>query len=175
MATVHDFFNLIALLIFFPLELFTQFLSRTSAAIAPSLAGEGDSAVAGLFSALGDFIDVITEPLVELAGSLVEPLGAVWGGIALSIGGIALILVSISFIGTMLSFLLVGRAQEMLHAALGRGVFTGVLSGALITTLVQSSSTTTALTVPLAGSGKFTVRELFPFVVGANIAPLLPA
>lgn len=169
MATVHDFFNLIALLIFFPLELFTQFLSRTSAAIAPSLAGEGDSAVAGLFSALGDFIDVITEPLVDLAGSLVEPLGAVWGGIALSIGGIALILVSISFIGTMLSFLLVGRAQEMLHAALGRGVFTGVLSGALITTLVQSSSTTTALTVPLAGSGKFTVRELFPFVVGANI------
>lgn len=169
MATVHDFFNLIALVIFFPLELFTQFLSRTSAAIAPSLAGEGDSPVAAVFSAIGDFIDLITEPLVELAGSLVEPLGDVWGGVILSVAGIALILVSISFIGNMLSSLLVGRAQEMLHAALGRGVLTGVLSGALITTLVQSSSTTTALTVPLAGSGKFEVRELLPFVVGANI------
>ena len=34
---------------------------------------------------------------------------------------------------------------------------------------MQSSSTTTALTVPLAASGKFEVRTLFPFVVGANI------
>ena len=65
--------------------------------------------------------------------------------------------------------LLVGKAQDILYAALGKNAFVGVLSGAAITTLVQSSSTTTALTVPLAASGKFKVRTLFPFVVGANI------
>ena len=112
---------------------------------------------------------MITEPLVELASSLVEPLGDVWGGIILAIVGVALVLVSISFIGKILNALLVGKAQDILYAALGKNAFFGVLSGALITTLVQSSSTTTALTVPLAASGKFKVRTLFPFVVGANI------
>ena len=96
-------------------------------------------------------------------------LGDIWGGILLSVIGIALILFSISFIGKILNLLLVGKAQEILYAALGKNAFVGVLSGALITALVQSSSTTTALTVPLAASGKFEVRTLFPFVVGANI------
>ena len=92
-----------------------------------------------------------------------------WGGIVLSIIGIALILWSIQFIGNLLNALLVGKAQEILYAALGKNSFVGLLSGAVITTLVQSSSTTTALTVPLAASGKFHMRDLFPFVVGANI------
>ena len=169
MATVHDFFNLIAILIFFPLEIFTGFLSRTATAIAPSLSGQGEGVIAGVFEAIGDALDKITEPLVGLASSLVEPLGDMWGGILLSIVGIGLILLSIQFIGNLLNALLVGKAQEILYAALGKNSFVGLLSGALITTLVQSSSTTTALTVPLAASGKFEVRTLFPFVVGANI------
>lgn len=169
MATVHDFFNLIAILIFFPLEIFTGFLGKTATAIAPSLSGSGEGVVAGVFESIGDFIDMITEPLVGLVGSLVEPLGDMWGGIVLAVVGIALILLSIQFIGNILNALLVGKAQDILYAALGKNAFVGVLSGAAITTLVQSSSTTTALTVPLAASGKFKVRTLFPFVVGANI------
>ena len=169
MATVHDFFNLIAILIFFTLEMITGFLGKTATAIAPSLSGSGDGVLAGIFESIGDFIDMITEPLVGLAGSLVEPLGDVWGGVALAVLGIVLILFSIQFIGNILNALLVGKAQDILYAALGKNAFMGVLSGAAITTLVQSSSTTTALTVPLAASGKFKVRTLFPFVVGANI------
>ncbi|SDR69613.1 Na/Pi symporter [Corynebacterium timonense] len=169
MATVHDFFNIIAILVFFPLELLTGFLGKTATAIAPSLAGQGDSIFSRAFEALGDFIDLITEPLVGLATSMVDPLDDVWAGVILAVLGIALILLSISFIGKILNALLVGKAQDILYAALGRNSFIGVLSGALITALVQSSSTTTALTVPLAASGKFSVRTLFPFVVGANI------
>ncbi|PLA12171.1 sodium:phosphate symporter [Corynebacterium riegelii] len=169
MATVHDFFNLIAILIFFPLEIFTGFLGKTATTISPSLSGQGDGVVSGIFKAIGDFIDLITEPLVGLAGTLAAPLGDVWGGVALAVVGIVLILFSIQFIGNILTALLVGKAQEILYAALGKNAFVGVLSGATITTLVQSSSTTTALTVPLAASGKFEVRTLFPFVVGANI------
>ena len=169
MATVHDFFNLIAICIFFPLEILTGFLGKTATAIAPALAGGGDSVFSKGFEAFGDFIDTITEPLVELVSGLVEPLGDMWGGIILAVIGVALILVSISFIGKVLNALLVGKAQDILYAALGKNAFIGALSGALITALVQSSSTTTALTVPLAASGKFEVRTLFPFVVGANI------
>ena len=169
MATVHDFFNVIAILIFFPLEMLTGFLGKTATAIAPALSGTGDGVVAGIFESIGDFIDMITEPLVGLATGLVEPLSDVWGGIILALVGIGLILFSIQFIGKILNALLVGKAQEILYNTLGKNAFLGVLSGAAITTLVQSSSTTTSLTVPLAASGKFKVRDLFPFVVGANI------
>ena len=113
MATVHDFFNLIAILIFFTLEMFTGFLGKTATAIAPSLSGSGEGVLAGIFESIGDFIDMITEPLVGLAGSLVEPLGDVWGGVALAVLGIVLILFSIQFIGNILNALLVGKAQDL--------------------------------------------------------------
>ncbi|MEX3504365.1 Na/Pi symporter [Corynebacterium sp. LK2510] len=169
MATVHDFYNLLALVIFFPLELVTGLLTRVSSALAEPLAGQGDGVISSAFDAIGGFVDAITEPLVGVAENLAEMIGGVWGGVILSIAGVALILAVIGFIGKMLSTLLVGKAQKMLHTALGEGTVTGVLSGAAITTAVQSSSTTTSLTVPLAASGKFNMRELFPFVVGANI------
>ena len=129
MATVHDFFNLIGIAVFFTLEMFTGFLGKTASAVAPSLSGSGDGVIAGVFESLGDFIDMITEPLVELASTLVEPLGDVWGGILLALIGVALVLLSISFIGKILNALLVGKAQEILYAALGKNSFFGVLSG----------------------------------------------
>lgn len=41
--------------------------------------------------------------------------------------------------------------------------------------MVQSSSTTTSLMIPLAGSGLFTTRQLYPFTLGANIGTTITA
>jgi len=41
--------------------------------------------------------------------------------------------------------------------------------------LVQSSTTTTSLAVPFAATGKFSLRQIFYFVVGANIGTTLTA
>ena len=38
-----------------------------------------------------------------------------------------------------------------------------------MTLIVQSSSVTTSLIIPLAGAGLITVRQIFPYTVGANI------
>ena len=64
---------------------------------------------------------------------------------------------------------MVGRAKHILHGAIGRGPVTGIASGTAVTILVQSSSTTTSLVVPLAGTGIFGVRDIYPFTLGANI------
>jgi len=72
-------------------------------------------------------------------------------------------------IGKLLKLLMVGKAKDILHNAVGRGPVAGVTSGALMTILVQSSSTTTSLIVPLAGTGIFSLRQVFPFTLGANI------
>jgi sodium-dependent phosphate cotransporter len=64
---------------------------------------------------------------------------------------------------------MVGRAKEILHSAVGRGPISGITAGSLITVLVQSSSTTTSLIVPLAGTGVFSLKQVYPFTLGANI------
>jgi len=97
------------------------------------------------------------------------------GGILLIVFGIGLIFVAITMIGKMLKKLMVGKAKSIMHTAIGRGPISGIASGTIVTVIVQSSSTTTSLMVPLAGSGAFKLREIYPFTLGANIGTCLTA
>jgi sodium-dependent phosphate cotransporter len=47
--------------------------------------------------------------------------------------------------------------------------------GIILTIMVQSSSITTSLVVPLAGAGVLTLRKIFPFTLGANIGTTITA
>ena len=102
-------------------------------------------------------------------------LPAPYEGIALIVVGIALIFLVITLIGKLLKQLMVGRAKRILHAAIGRGPVAGIASGTAVTVIVQSSSTTTSLMVPLAGSGVFGLKEIYPFTLGANIGTTITA
>ena len=79
------------------------------------------------------------------------------------------------YLGSALRTVFVGRARTFLQAAVGRGPVTGILSGTLVTVLVQSSSTTTSIIVPLAGSGMIGLRHVYPFTLGANIGTTVTA
>ena len=50
-----------------------------------------------------------------------------------------------------------------------------MLAGAVITVMVQSSSITTSVIVPLMGAGVVTLEQVFPFVIGANIGTTFTA
>ena len=100
---------------------------------------------------------------------------APFDGILLIFLGIGLIFLTITFIGKLLKVLMVGRAKDILHTAIGRGPIAGILAGTLITILVQSSSTTTSLMVPLAGAGVFGLAQVYPFTLGANIGTCVTA
>lgn len=82
---------------------------------------------------------------------------------------------SIYYVGKLLKCLMVGRAKDILHTAIGRGPIAGILSGIFMTVLVQSSSTTTSLMVPLTGASVFGLREIYPFTLGANIGTCITA
>ena len=47
--------------------------------------------------------------------------------------------------------------------------------GTLLTISVQSSSITTSTIVPLAGAGVLSLRQIFPFTLGANIGTTVTA
>lgn len=174
-ATVHDFFNLIAVAIFLPLQLGFDVLERSSAWVADQTSGSDGGLFAAVFGGLGGVISAGTKPLSDAVKHGTELIPGAWHGIVMIALGVALILAVISFLGTLLKVLMVGRAATVLHAAIGRGPVSGVASGAAVTVMVQSSSTTTSLMIPLASSGAFSLREIYPFTVGANIGTTITA
>ncbi|AJE33051.1 NptA protein [Corynebacterium humireducens NBRC 106098 = DSM 45392] len=174
-ASVHDFFNLLAVVIFLPLEMMFGILDRASTFLADQLAGSDGGLFATIFAGIGNAVTAVTDPLADLIGLLGGVLPAPWGGIVLIFIGIGLILAVINFIGVLLKVVMVGTAKQVLHNAIGRGPLSGILSGTLITVMVQSSSTTTSLMVPLAGSGTFSLRQVYPFTLGANIGTTITA
>lgn len=162
-ATVHDFFNLMAVFIFLPIEIMFGVLEKIGGMMAGVFVG-ADASVKD-----ANFIKPITKPVIGVFQDLSAFLYAPLANIILIILGVVLIFVSITVVGKLLRRLLVGTAKEIMHRAIGRGPLSGILSGAVVTVLVQSSSTTTSLMVPLAGTGKFRLKQIYPFTLGANI------
>ncbi|UCG85397.1 MAG: Na/Pi symporter [Gemmatimonadota bacterium] len=169
-ATCHDFFNLMSVAILLPLEALTGFLRRTATALSGLLTGIGgmeyDSPIKGILkAALGPI-----EGFIEL----VSPSD--------QFAGVVLILVSAGMIFTALTLLvrvlrsaLRTRVEFVVNKAFGRSAVVAMLLGMLVTAMVQSSSITTSLLVPLAGAGLITLEQAFPITIGANIGTTVTA
>lgn len=173
-ATVHDYFNLLSVVIFLPLEIMFGFLEKAGTYLASLMMGT--SAVGAEASVDSfNFVKAATEPVVNLFKGLTGVFDQPLAGIILALLGITIIFTSITYIGKLLKQLMVGRAKDIMHNTVGRGPLSGIASGTIITILVQSSSTTTSLMVPLAGSGTFTLKQIYPFTLGANIGTCVTA
>lgn len=169
-ATVHDFFNLWSVVIFLPLEVAFHPLERIGGWLAQRMIGGSAVTVSGF-----NPVKAATEPLVWVFEGLTSGLGEEVGGGALIVLGVALIIATITGMGKLLKGLMVGRAEQLVHRAIGRGTIPGIVSGTIVTVLVQSSSTTTSLIVPLAGAGVLTLQQVYPFTLGANIGTCITA
>jgi sodium-dependent phosphate cotransporter len=169
-ATVHDFFNLFSVVVFLPLEIMFGFLEKLGSLLSSPFYGAGNASMGGM-----NFVKTATAPIVNAAKYSVGNFADQIGGSLLIVMGIFLIFISITLVGKLLKQLMVGKAKEIMHTAIGRGPLSGIASGSLVTVLVQSSSTTTSLMVPLAGSGAFNLKQIYPFTLGANIGTCVTA
>ncbi|MDC0609384.1 Na/Pi symporter [Vibrio sp.] len=169
-ATIHDFFNVLAVLIFLPLEMIFGILEKVSHWLVSPFLATGDMSIKGI-----NFIKPITKPVISAIKEPFATFGDTLGGVALIVMGIAIIFVAITVMGKLMKSLMVGRAKHILKSAIGRGPLHGIASGTIVTVLVQSSSTTTSLMVPLVGSGVLKVKEVYPFTLGANIGTCITA
>ncbi|GLO61796.1 sodium:phosphate symporter [Vibrio sp. MACH09] len=169
-ATIHDFFNLLAVLIFLPLEMMFGILEKISHWLVSPMLATGDMSIKGF-----NFIKPITKPVVSALKEPLSTFGDVAGGVALIFIGIATVFLAITVMGKLMKKLMVGRAKDILQRAIGKGPLHGILSGSIVTVLVQSSSTTTSLMVPLVGTGVLKVKDVYPFTLGSNIGTCITA
>ncbi|MAI65666.1 MAG: sodium:phosphate symporter [Alteromonas sp.] len=169
-ATIHDFFNVLSVLIFLPLEMAFGVLEFLSGQLV-ALIHTGEALGVGGVNP----IKAVTKPVTELVSEALQFLPSVYPGVAKIFIGILLIVASITYMGKIMKSLMVGKAKALLHKSIGQGPLSGIASGAIVTVLVQSSSTTTSLMVPLVGAGVLKARDIYPFTLGANVGTCITA
>ncbi|HHX96918.1 MAG TPA: Na/Pi cotransporter family protein [Clostridia bacterium] len=92
----------------------------------------------------------------------------------LALGGLAFFLFGVKYMSNALQ----NVAGDRLRTFLEQGTKTpqrGVLLGALVTAIIQSSSATTVLTVGLVNSGLLTLHQAIGVIMGANIGTTVTA
>ena len=162
-ATVHDFFNLMAVAILFPVEWATGFLSHASVFLATAFAGVG-----GL--QLGNPVKAATAPAVFALAAAVGHHGPLLLVIAaaLTVGGLFSIV-------RLLRSLALRRVEAALDERLFRNAGRSMLVGVAVTMAVQSSSISTSLVVPMVAMELLTLRQVFPYTLGANVGTTFTA
>ncbi len=167
-ASVHDFFNVLAVIVLFPLEVATGFLSKSARALSGLLAG-GDAIT------FASPIKRVVSPAVNGIIRGVEAGAGNHAAIVIAILGFVLLLVSLYFLVRATKKLALSRAEVAIDRLMGRDGLTGIAVGAGVTAVIQSSSVTTSLLVPFAGAGIMKLEKIFPIALGANIGTTVTA
>jgi sodium-dependent phosphate cotransporter len=94
-----------------------------------------------------------------------------WLNILLIIVGVSLFLFSIDLMGSSFNRMGTGIAESIILAT--ENPFIGLFIGLLITALIQSSSTSTAMIVAVVASGALSFDNAVPMIMGANIGTTL--
>jgi len=170
-ATVHDFFNLMAVSIILPIELATNVLSNSAEKISEQLVG---SAGSEWKSPIKKWVKEPVGWLKDL-GDSIGASGNVLGTLLVAIG-LVIILISLAFITKNMRKLVADRIEASLNKVLGKGAGTvAMLLGLVITISVQSSSITTSIMIPLAAAGVVSLRNIYPVTLGANVGTTITA
>ena len=192
-AVIHDFFNILCVLIFLPLEWISNFIYYWSKFLTVHM----DDYEGGTFKSP---LKIIVSPLIKLiiqvdkkkikkisqnemtseeAGSLIK--GGFMEGMNDSVAGsiclgVSLLLLCIFLYGlvTFLKNTLQGMGDKCINYSLRFsntwwGGYLNIVIGALLTISVQSSSVTTSAITPLVGLGIVSLEQMYPITLGANI------
>lgn len=162
-STVHDFYNLFAVVALFPLQIMTDFLGRSSSFLANVMKDIG-----GL-----EFTSPLRTLTAPAVSASVEYLGD-WPWLLLIVS-LAIMFASLRYLVVIMKSLVLSRVGALFDRVIFRNAALAMLFGMILTVLVQSSSITTSLVVPLAGAGILTLRQIFPYTLGANVGTTVTA
>jgi sodium-dependent phosphate cotransporter len=169
-ATVHDFFNLFAVVLLLPLELATGVLSES----AEWLSGHLREANLSTTAAQPNLLRTAVRFPVRLIEHAMQ--GSTVASVVFLVIGLALIFVALTFITRNMKHLVAGGVERVMNRLIGaRGGLLGIAVGIGVTVAVQSSSITTSILVPLVASGILTVRNSYPVTLGANVGTTVTA
>jgi sodium-dependent phosphate cotransporter len=169
-AVCHDIFNYFAVFVLLPIEMTTGYLRTLATSLAGLLGGVGGAQY--------------ESPLRSALSLGFAPVNAVGETLFAADGARSVFLIGTSGLFIFFAlFLLVrvmrstvhARVERVIGSVLGSSTALAILVGVVVTIMVQSSSITTSLLVPLGGAGLLRLEQAFPVTIGANIGTTVTA
>ena len=169
-AICHDIFNYFAVLVLLPVEIATGYLGRTARTLADALGQVGG---VDYESPLSTALSAGFAPVVALAEALFAGSGGQAAFLVTASG--AFIFFALFLLVKVMRATVRSRAEGIIDRVLGSSAVVAMLVGVVVTVMVQSSSITTSLLVPLGGAGLLRLEQAFPVTIGANIGTTVTA
>lgn len=177
-ATIHDFFNIMSVIVILPLQYKFNVIGETAHYFAKFFIQSGVQTEKST-NYYKIAIKWVANPIKDLVKGIPNPFDNIgsseFHAIFLLIVGVGLLLISLKYLVTLLKSLVLEKAEKFFDKYLFRNAALAMLFGVVMTISVQSSSVTTSLIVPLVGAGVLTLRQIYPFTLGANIGTTVTA
>jgi len=170
-SIVHDSFNVLTVLILFPIEMSTHYLEKAGMFLSSTFSNMGGAAITSP-------IKFIVKPAVNAIDGTLRPL---FGGsntllsVVFLIVALIFLLLSLFNITRVMKSLVMKRADMVFDRVIRRNAIFAMVMGMLFTIIVRSSSITTSLLVPLIAAGVLELEHAFPVVLGANVGTTVTA
>jgi len=197
-ATVHGFINLLTVVVLLPLELITARLLPNGGILETaarwmvehlpleSSGGTFKSPIKQAVKHFADGIETLFREILQALGLIDLPDSA--SGITgtapgqstllaslLALVALVMIVGSLIVITKNMKALMADQIEEWLNRVLTRSGLLGLIIGMVVTAVVQSSSITTSLLIPMFGAGVLGLEAGFPIMLGANIGTTITA
>ena len=166
-STVHDFFNILAVIIIFPIEITFHFIEKLARTLAEILFG----------SVLNVDVLQAKSPIkaaVKSGAKFIESF-TFDNNIDYLVKSVLITFLCLASIVKLLRSLVLEKIEAFFDQYIFKTALRAIGFGIVLTIMVQSSSITTSLVVPLAGAGVLTLQKIFPFTLGANIGTTVTA
>lgn len=163
-GTYHFFFNLLTVVILFPLEHYYGFLSKSSEWLAHKLVSADTTSPTSSNAPLKSGLDPFVNYLIEIVPAAVVMICA-----------FILLLSSILLFRKFISDLLNAKSPQAFSRFFFQNNWKSFLWGTLTTAAIRSSTITTSVVVPIVAKKIVNFRMATPFLMGANVGTTVTA
>lgn len=162
-SMLHDFFNVCAVIVLLPLEIYFGLISKSALFLESIFSGFGGMTFISP-------LKMITKPISKWIIHATGDSGIISASVAM-----LFLFIALYFIVKLLKSLVLSKVEKFFQRYIFRTPALSFILGIALTAFVQSSSITTSLVVPLIGAGVITILQVYPYLLGANIGTTITA
>ncbi len=164
-GTYHDFFNILTVIVLFPLEYYYGFLSSVSSQIANYFFKPSAVQVQNKVNHFWQGFD----PIIDLLQHVIP------NAFVLALIALALLFGSILIFRRLISSLLKAKSPEAFSRFFFKNQLKSFGWGLVTTAAIRSSTITTSVVVPIVAKKIASLKQAAPFIMGANIGTTITA
>lgn len=164
-GTYDGFFNILVVIILFPLEYYYGFLSGLSQWIASYFFSASSIPVEASFTTKWSLFGPVTDYLAEIIPS----------GFLVALLAFILLFTSILVFRKLISGLLLASSPERFSRFFFKNAWKSFFWGIVTTAAIRSSTITISVVVPIVAQKIVSLRKAIPFILGANIGTTITA